>query len=93
MGRGPRDGLMTGLVKRTGGSVRLIRTGIEVAVVAIGFLLGGTLGIGTVLYAVGVGPLIQLFVRRTRLAANLTPAAPSAIENQVDTLAACDSES
>ncbi|GEE01083.1 membrane protein [Gordonia spumicola] len=62
-GPGPRDGLMTGLVNRTGWSVRLIRTVMEVTVVAVGFALGGTLGIGTVLYAVGVGPLIQLFAR------------------------------
>lgn len=63
MGPGPRDGLMTGLVARTGGSVRVVRTSMEVLVVVVGFLLGGTLGIGTVLYAVGVGPLIQLFAR------------------------------
>lgn len=63
MGPGPRDGLMTGLVARTGGSVRVVRTSMEVAVVAAGFVLGGTLGVGTVLYAVGVGPLIQLFAR------------------------------
>ncbi|BDH55894.1 YitT family protein [Tsukamurella sp. PLM1] len=63
MGPGPRDGLMTGLVARTGGSVRVVRTSMEVAVVVVGFVLGGTLGVGTVLYAVGVGPLIQLFAR------------------------------
>ncbi|WP_190243305.1 hypothetical protein [Gordonia malaquae] len=62
-GPGPRDGMMTGLVNRTGWSVRLVRTGLEVAVVAVGFALGGTLGAGTVLYALGVGPLIQLFAR------------------------------
>lgn len=64
LGPGPRDGLMTGLVERTGGSVRLVRTGIEVLVVAGGWLLGGTVGVGTVLYAVGVGPLIQVFLPR-----------------------------
>src|SRR3954469_20733060 len=58
-GPGPRDGLMTGLVKRTGGSVRVIRTSIEVAVLAVGWLLGGTVGIGTVLYAVSIGPLLH----------------------------------
>ncbi|MDN5724314.1 MAG: hypothetical protein L0G99_00080 [Propionibacteriales bacterium] len=63
LGPGPRDGLMTGLAARTGGSLRLIRTGIEVTVLAIGFLLGGTVGIGTVLYAVGIGPLAQLFLK------------------------------
>jgi uncharacterized membrane protein YczE len=60
LGPGPRDGLMTGLVRRTGGSVRLVRTSIEVAVVLTGWALGGTLGIGTVLYAVAIGPLVQL---------------------------------
>ena len=62
-GPGPRDGLMTGLVPRTGWSVRVVRTVLEVGVVAIGFALGGTLGVGTVLYALGVGPLIQLFAK------------------------------
>ena len=64
LGPGPRDGLMTGLVQRTGGSVRLVRTTIELTVVAIGFLLGGTVGLGTALYAVAVGPFIQLFLPR-----------------------------
>ncbi|WP_326724425.1 hypothetical protein OHT59_38760 [Streptomyces sp. NBC_00243] len=62
-GPGPRDGLMTGLHQRTGRSIRLMRTAIEVAVVATGFALGGTVGIGTVLYAVAIGPLAQLFLR------------------------------
>lgn len=63
LGPGPRDGLMTGLVARTGLSVRLVRTGIEVAVLATGWLLGGTVGVGTVVYALGIGPLIQLVMR------------------------------
>ncbi|MGW2487448.1 membrane protein YczE [Streptomyces sp. NPDC001606] len=62
-GPGPRDGLMTGLHRRTGRSLRLIRTAIEVAVVVTGFTLGGTVGVGTVLYAVSIGPLAQLFLR------------------------------
>jgi uncharacterized membrane protein YczE len=62
LGAGPRDGLMTGLVRRTGGSVRLVRTGIEVAVVTVGWLLGGTLGVATVLYAVAIGPLVHLLL-------------------------------
>ncbi|MFF1513969.1 YitT family protein [Streptomyces sp. NPDC058305] len=62
-GPGPRDGLMTGLHRRTGRSVRLVRTVLEVAVVATGFALGGTVGVGTVLYAVAIGPLAQLFLR------------------------------
>ena len=65
MGPGPRDGLMTGLVARTGLSVRLVRTSIEATVLAVGWLLGGTVGIGTVVYALGIGPLVQLFVRLT----------------------------
>ncbi|MGU3498807.1 membrane protein YczE [Mycobacterium sp. C31M] len=63
LGPGPRDGLMTGLVARTGRSVRVIRTGIEVTVLTAGFLLGGTVGIGTVVYAFGIGPLVQLMLR------------------------------
>lgn len=59
LGTGPRDGLMTGLVTRTGRSVRLVRTGIEMAVVAAGWALGGTLGIGTLLYAVAIGPIVH----------------------------------
>jgi len=62
LGPGPRDGLMTGLARRTGLSLRLLRTGIEVVVLVVGFLLGGTLGLGTVLYALGIGPLVQFFL-------------------------------
>lgn len=62
-GPGPRDGLMTGLHRRTGRSLRLIRTGIEVSVLAAGWALGGGVGIGTVLYAVSIGPLAQYFLR------------------------------
>jgi uncharacterized membrane protein YczE len=59
LGPGPRDGLMTGLVRRTGGSVRVIRTSIEVTVLVTGWLLGGTVGLGTVVYAVSIGPLLH----------------------------------
>ncbi|MET9444861.1 hypothetical protein [Streptomyces sp. NPDC006610] len=62
-GPGPRDGLMTGLHRRTGRSIRLMRTAVEVAVVASGFALGGTIGAGTLLYAVSIGPLAQFFLR------------------------------
>ncbi|GGU02222.1 membrane protein [Streptomyces coeruleorubidus] len=62
-GPGPRDGLMTGLHQRTGVSIRLVRTVIEFTVVATGFALGGTVGFGTLLYAVAIGPLAQLFLR------------------------------
>jgi uncharacterized membrane protein YczE len=57
LGPGPRDGLMTGLVRRTGHSVRLVRTVIEVTVLVVGFLLGGTVGVGTLLYAFAIGPI------------------------------------
>ncbi|WP_406491584.1 hypothetical protein OHB06_10450 [Streptomyces sp. NBC_01604] len=62
-GAGPRDGLMTGLHRRTGRSIRLMRTAVEVTVVTTGFALGGTIGIGTLLYAVSIGPLAQFFLR------------------------------
>lgn len=62
LGPGPRDGLMTGLVARTGRSVRLVRTAIEATVLTAGWLLGGTVGVGTVVYAFGIGPLVQMFV-------------------------------
>jgi uncharacterized membrane protein YczE len=59
LGRGPRDGLMTGLARRTGHSLRAVRTAMELTVVAIGLLLGGVAGVGTILYAVSIGPLSQ----------------------------------
>ena len=64
-GTGPRDGLWSGIVRRTGWSIRVVRTGLEVTVLVIGFLLGGTVGLGTVLYAVLIGPLVQVFLRFT----------------------------
>ena len=64
LGPGPRDGLMTGLVRRSGRSVRLVRTSMEVVVVALGWLLGGTLGIATVLYALSIGPLVHALLPR-----------------------------
>ena len=65
LGPGPRDGLMTGLVVRTGWSVRVVRTSIEATVLAVGWMLGGTVGVGTVVYAFGIGPLVQFFLRIT----------------------------
>ncbi|WP_391487933.1 membrane protein YczE [Leclercia tamurae] len=59
-GAGPRDGLMTGINARTGWSVRSVRTAIEVSVLLLGWVLGGTFGVGTVLYALSIGPLIQI---------------------------------
>jgi uncharacterized membrane protein YczE len=61
LGPGPRDGLMTGLAAR-GHSIRVIRTGLELTVLAIGWLLGGTVGAGTLLYAVSIGPLAHVFI-------------------------------
>lgn len=58
-GPGPRDGLMTGLARRSGWSVRLVRTLIEGSVLLAGWLLGGTFGLGTVAYALAIGPMIQ----------------------------------
>jgi uncharacterized membrane protein YczE len=71
LGTGPRDGLWTGLVRRTGRSVRLVRTALELTVLLVGFALGGTVGIGTVVYALVIGPVVQMFlplvqVRRVR---------------------------
>lgn len=73
LGPGPRDGLMTGLVRRTGGSVRRVRTVIEIAVVATGWALGGTLGLATMLYALAIGPLVQVLLPR------LTVGSPSGV--------------
>ncbi|MCL2541627.1 MAG: hypothetical protein FWE71_04100 [Nocardioidaceae bacterium] len=59
LGPGPRDGLMTGIVARTGWPLRVVRTAIEVGVLVSGFCLGGTVGLGTLLYAVAIGPIVQ----------------------------------
>jgi len=64
LGPGPRDGLMTGLVRRTGRSVRLVRTSIEVSVLVAGAALGGTVGIGTVVYALSIGPIVHAVLPR-----------------------------
>jgi uncharacterized membrane protein YczE len=61
LGPGPRDGLMTGIAGR-GHSIRVVRTGIEATVLLTGWLLGGSVGVGTVLYAVGIGPLAHVFI-------------------------------
>ncbi|MGW2087674.1 membrane protein YczE [Streptomyces sp. NPDC001880] len=63
-GPGPRDGLMTGAASVTGRSMRLVRTALEVSVLAAGWALGGTVGVGTVLYALLVGPITQFFLPR-----------------------------
>ncbi|MFG3227717.1 YitT family protein [Kitasatospora sp. NPDC048194] len=64
LGPGPRDGLMTGLADVTGRSIRLVRTLLELTVLGIGWLLDGSVGIGTVLYALLVGPVTQYFLPR-----------------------------
>jgi uncharacterized membrane protein YczE len=68
-GPGPRDGLMTGLVTQTGATVRLVRTGIEVVVVLLGWLLGGTFGVGTVVFALAIGPLVHIAMPRFEIPA------------------------
>jgi len=75
LGPGPRDGLMTGLVARGVGSIRVVRTTIEVSVLAIGWVLGGVVGVGTVLYALAIGPLLHLLLPRLAVKSAAVPAA------------------
>ena len=82
LGPGPRDGLMTGYAAR-GHSVRVVRTSIEVAVLVVGAALGGTVGVGTIAYALGIGPLAHALLpllaldgRAARRGAEVRPAAP-----------------
>jgi uncharacterized membrane protein YczE len=63
LGPGPRDGLMTGLHLRFGWSIRRARTGIELSVLVLGFMAGGTIGIGTIVFALGIGPAVQVALR------------------------------
>lgn len=58
-GPGPRDGLMTGICRRTGWPIKFVRTGIEIAVLATGWMMGGTVGVGTVLYAMTIGWIVH----------------------------------
>src|SRR5262249_32929241 len=62
LGPGARDGLMTGFVRKTGASVGRVRTALELTVLAVGAVLGGSVGLGTILYALSIGPLIQLML-------------------------------
>jgi uncharacterized membrane protein YczE len=66
LGPGPRDGLMTGLAAR-GHSIRIVRTSIELTVLVTGWVLGGTVGIGTVVYALGIGPIAHVTIPRFRI--------------------------
>jgi len=77
LGAGPRDGIMIGLAKR-GLSVRVARTAIELSVLVLGVLLGGTIGIGTVAFTFGIGPLVQVFLPPLALPPRKTPAAVAA---------------
>lgn len=77
LGPGPRDGLWVAITERTGRSIRLVRTVLEVSVCAAGWLLGGTVGVGTVVYALAIGPLVQFFMGFTDVRlAEAEPAAP-----------------
>ena len=67
LGAGPRDGLMMGLARKTGWSIRVTRTLIEITVLAIAWLLGGTIGLGTLAFALGIGPAVQLAFRLLRI--------------------------
>lgn len=80
LGPGPRDGLMTGIVARTGWSVRLVRAGIEGTVVLSGWLLGGTVGVGTLAYALAIGPLVHLLLPRFTIRPPTTVVAAEATE-------------
>lgn len=68
LGPGPRDGLMTGMA-RHGASIRFARTAIEITVLVVGIALGGAIGLGTAVFALGIGPLVQVFLPRLQLRA------------------------
>jgi len=87
LGAGPRDGLMTGLVKRTGRPVWLVRTAIEITVLAGGWALGGTIGIGTVIYALCIGPVAHVLMPYFALDAK-----PGSRRNRGQTLARLEAE-
>lgn len=76
LGPGPRDGLMTGLHKRTGWKIWIVRTAIEVTVLAIGWILGGQVGIGTVAFALLIGPMVKVTLQWLRV----PEAAPTSVE-------------
>jgi len=76
LGPGPRDGIMTGLARRRG-TIRVVRTGIELAALAVGWVLGGSVGIGTVVFAVTIGPVVQLSLATFSLPPRVSPPAAS----------------
>jgi uncharacterized membrane protein YczE len=75
LGSGPRDGLMLGVNKRFGVSVRLARTIVEITVMVIGIFLGGSLGLGTFIFAFGIGPLVQITLRLFKMSPSEVEAA------------------
>jgi uncharacterized membrane protein YczE len=90
LGPGPRDGLMTGISRRTGLSIRLVRTVQEITVVVVGFTLGGSVGMGTVVYALSIGPLVQHLLPRlvVRLDEGDVPLQPTCGPSRSESLAA-----
>jgi uncharacterized membrane protein YczE len=72
LGPGPRDGLMTGIARR-GPSIRLTRALIEITVLTIGWILGGTFGLGTIVFALAIGPLVQFFLPRWDISPHPVP--------------------
>lgn len=83
LGPGPRDGLMTGIARR-GPSIRLARTAIEIAVLGVGWSLGGTVGVGTAAFAIGMGPLVQFFLPRFDIDAVAPDTEPAGLRDAVD---------
>lgn len=78
LGKGPRDGLMIGVAEHTGWSVRRVRTGIEVVVLFAGWLMGGTVGVGTLLFAFGIGPVTQWGLQVCGVSPGVSRSAPDA---------------
>ena len=85
LGPGPRDGLMTGLHRRTGWRIWMVRTGIEVIVVIAGWLLGGQVGIGTLAFALLIGPMVGVTLPLFRVPERATPGAPAETETEPGT--------
>ena len=75
LGSGPRDGLMLGLNKRFGISIRLARTTVEIVVLVVGLILGGSIGLGTFVFAFGIGPLVQKALHALRMSPSLNESA------------------
>ncbi|MEP6561678.1 MAG: hypothetical protein ABJD68_11490, partial [Nakamurella sp.] len=83
LGPGPRDGLMTGLVARGVGSIRLVRTTIELSVLGVGWILGGVVGVGTVIYALAIGPLLHLLLPRVEVRSPVGPGGTAAVDDRL----------